>query len=76
MCSSDLKEELREFAHSRGIEDYDINQVLDRREPYELEEELFKAISSLKNDDYNRGSTAVDDALGQGQCENTAYSAT
>ena len=68
-----IKEELREFAHSRGIEDCDINQVLNRLEPYESEEELFKAISSLENDEYNRGSTAVDDALGQGQCENIAH---
>lgn len=63
----ETKRQLREYAHSRGFKDVDINQILQRPEPYETEKGMLNAIVSLENDDYQNGSTAVDDYNGQGK---------
>ena len=58
----ETKNRLREYARSRGFEDYDITQVLERPDPYESEEDMYSAILALENDGYNRNMAAADDS--------------
>lgn len=56
------KQDLREYAQRRGFDDFDIEQVLSRADPYESEEDMFSAILALENDDYNREMAMADDS--------------
>ena len=45
-----IKQDLRDYARSRGISESDISQVLSRSEPYESEDDMYSAILALERD--------------------------
>ena len=45
-----IKQDLRDYARSRGISESDISQVLLRSEPYESEDDMYSAILALERD--------------------------
>ena len=45
-----IKQDLRDYARSRGISESDISQVLWRSEPYESEDDMYSAILALERD--------------------------
>ena len=46
-----IKQDLRDYARSRGISESDISQVLSRSEPYESEDDMYSAILVLERRD-------------------------